>query len=309
MNYTLHQLQVFLKVVEKMSVTKAAQELHLSQPAVSIQLKKLQDQFDIPLTEIIGRRLYITDFGHEIAAICREILEHVEGIEKTAMAHKGFLAGQLKISLVSTAKYVMPFFLSDFMHQHKGVDLKMDVTNKARVIQDLEENLVDFALVSVLPEGLDLNTISLMPNDLFLVGQVNKQRKLSGEKLTLQSAPLIFREKGSATRTAMENFIDNYHIGERKAIELTSNEAVKQAVISGLGYSIMPLIGIKNELQNQELQIIPMQGLPISTTWNLVWLRDKKLSPVAKAYLKYLNEAKDILINDHFQWYRDFVRN
>ena len=305
MNYTLHQLQVFLKVVEKKSVTKASQDLHLSQPAVSIQLRKLQDQFDIPLTEIIGRRLYITDFGHEIAAISRDILEHVKGIEKTVLAHKGFLAGQLKISLVSTAKYVMPYFLAEFMRQHKGVDLKMDVTNKASVIQDLEQNRVDFALVSVLPEGLKLNSISLMPNMLFLVGKSDKEKKK--DVPLLESSRLIYREKGSATRSAMESFLASYEITERKSMELTSNEAVKQAVLSGLGYSVVPLIGLKNELLNGHLQIIPMKGLPISTNWNLIWLKDKKLSPVARAYLQYLEAEKDKLIKEHFQWYQDFV--
>lgn len=308
MNYTLHQLQVFLKVVEKKSVTKAALDLHLTQPAVSIQLKKLQDQFDLPLTEIIGRRLYVTDFGHEIADICRDILMHVEGIEKTALAHKGLLAGQLKISLVSTAKYVMPYFLADFLRAHKGVDLKMDVTNKAAVIEDLEKNRVDFALISVLPEDLELHAIPLITNNLFFVGTLLQNNNSERKHLKLRDAPLIYREKGSATRTAMENFIHENKIAERKAMELTSNEAVKQAVLSGLGYSIMPLIGIKNELLNGSLEIIPMQGLPISTTWNLVWLKDKKLSPVATAYLEYLDNEKTSLISRHFQWYEDFVK-
>ena len=307
MNYTLHQLQVFLKVVEKKSVTKASQDLHLSQPAVSIQLRKLQDQFDIPLTEIIGRRLFITDFGYEIAAISREILKHVEGIETTMLAHQGFLAGQLKIALVSTAKYVMPYFLADFMSQHKGVDLKMDVTNKAAVIKDLEQNLVDFALVSVLPEGLELNSISLMPNNLFLVGKPNKNE--TADPPLLESSRLIFREKGSATRNAMEGFFEALKITGRKSMELTSNEAVKQAVLSGLGYSVVPLIGLKNELMNGHLEIFPMKGLPIRTTWNIVWLKNKKLSPVARAYLQYIKAEKDALIKKHFQWYQDFINN
>jgi DNA-binding transcriptional LysR family regulator len=307
MNYTLHQLQVFLKVVEKKSVTKASQDLNLSQPAVSIQLRKLQDQFDIPLTEIIGRRLFITDFGYEIAAISREILKHVEGIETTMLAHQGFLAGQLKIALVSTAKYVMPYFLADFMSQHKGVDLKMDVTNKAAVIKDLEQNLVDFALVSVLPEGLELNSISLMPNNLFLVGKPNKNE--TADPPLLESSRLIFREKGSATRNAMEGFFEALKITGRKSMELTSNEAVKQAVLSGLGYSVVPLIGLKNELMNGHLEILPMKGLPIRTTWNIIWLKNKKLSPVARAYLQYIEAEKDALIKKHFQWYQDFINN
>ena len=149
MNYTLHQLQVFLQVVKTQSVTKAARELNLTQPAVSIQLKKLQDQFDIPLSEVIGRKIYITDFGHEIALAAENILNQVHAINFKTMAYKGQLAGRLRISVVSTGKYVMPYFISDFMAQHPGINLQMDVTNKQRVTESLEQNEVDFSLVSI----------------------------------------------------------------------------------------------------------------------------------------------------------------
>ena len=140
MNYTLHQLRVFVKVVEKESVTKAAAELHLTQPAVSIQLKNLQDQFDIPLIEIVNRKLTVTDFGREVADAAKRILSEVRSIESKTMAYKGYLVGQLKISVVSTGKYSMPFFISGFLKQHPGVDLIMDVTNKSQVLKTLEQN-------------------------------------------------------------------------------------------------------------------------------------------------------------------------
>ena len=159
MNYTLHQLQVFLKIAETRSITKAAEELHLTQPAVSIQLRNFQDQFDIPLTELIGRRIFITDFGREVAEAAEAIVEQVQGIRHKAMAHKGLLTGRLRISVVSTGKYVMPYFLSGFMHRHDGVELLMDVTNKARVLQSLENNEVDFALVSILPTNLPVDNL------------------------------------------------------------------------------------------------------------------------------------------------------
>lgn len=139
MNYTLNQLQIFLKIVETESVTKAAGQLYLSQPAVSMQLKKFQDQFDIPLTEVVGRKIYITDFGREIAAAAEQIILQVDAINHRTLAYKGQLAGRLKLSVVSTGKYVMPYFLSDFMQQHSGVELIMDVTNKSKVIESLEK--------------------------------------------------------------------------------------------------------------------------------------------------------------------------
>lgn len=137
MNFTLHQLQIFLKISELQSITKASEELFLTQPAVSIQLKKFQEQFSIPLTEVVGRQLFITDFGKEIAQAAKKILEEVNAINYKTMAYQGQLAGKLKFSVVSTGKYVMPHFLSGFMHQNRGVDLSMDVTNKTKVVKQL----------------------------------------------------------------------------------------------------------------------------------------------------------------------------
>ena len=303
MNYTLHQLQVFLKVSEKQSVTKAAEELFLTQPAVSIQLKNFQEQFSIPLTEVVGRKLYVTDFGKEIAIAAQNILNEVHAINYKTLFYEGNLAGRLKISIVSTAKYVMPYFLADFIRENAGVELSMDVTNKAKVVQTLEANEVDFAMVSVLPKHLKVKRVELMENKLYLVGGTKHKlvKKRSLHKY-FEQLPLIYREEGSATRMAMEGFIKRNKLPSLKKIELTSNEAVKQAVISGLGYSIMPLIGIKNELLQNDLQILPLKGLPISTTWNLIWLKEKKLSPAANAFLLHLEGKKQEIIKNSFDW-------
>ena len=303
MNYTLHQLQIFYKIAEVQSITKASEELHLTQPAVSIQLKNFQDQFPIPLTEVVGRKLFITDFGKEIARASEKILNEVHAINYRTLAYQGALAGKLRISVVSTAKYVMPYFLSDFIRAHPGVELSMDVTNKARVVESMEANEIDFALVSVVPDKLRIDRVELMENRLFYVASPKLPLPRGAAKRALfESVPLIYREPGSATRNAMEQFIAQNRYEVRKKIELTSNEAVKQAVIAGLGASIMPLIGIKNELRNNDLRIVPVSGLPISTTWNLIWLQAKKLSPVARAYLEFINANKEAIIEDKFRW-------
>lgn len=305
MNYTLHQLQVFLKIAETQSVTKAAEELHLTQPAVSIQLKKFQDQFEIPLAEVVGRKIYITDFGREIAEAAESILNQVYAINYKTLSYKGQLAGRLKISVVSTGKYVMPYFLADFINQNPGVELLMDVTNKNLVIESLENNEVDFALVSILPTHLNIEHLDLLQNKLFLVGnsKMNKGRK-SNE--IFNDLPLIYREKGSGTRQTMEGFIEKNKISVSKKMELTSNEAVKQALLAGLGYSIMPLIGIRNELHNHELQIIPTKGLPIKTNWSLIWLKGKKHAPVSSAFLDFLKKEKTRIVEEKFSWYEQY---
>lgn len=310
MNYTLNQLKIFLKIAERGSITKAADELHLTQPAVSNQLKNFQDQFDIPLTELVGRKIYITEFGKEIAQSAERILNEVSAIDFKTLAFKGHLTGRLKISVVSTGKYVMPFFLADFMKQHPGVELQMDVTNKEQVIGSLEENAVDFSLVSILPTSLQVEKLDLLENKLYLVGKPTySETPQKFDKELFKNVPLIYRELGSATRQVMESFFEQNHVIGVKKLELTSNEAVKQAVLAGLGYSIMPLIGIRNELMAKELEVVSVEGLPITTTWRLIWPKGKNHSPVAKAFLKYVEEEKESIIRAHFAWYEEQEMN
>jgi LysR family transcriptional regulator, low CO2-responsive transcriptional regulator len=306
MNYTLNQLNIFLKVSQLESITKAAEDLHLSQPAVSIQLKNFQDQFDIPLTEIIGRKIFITDFGREVAQAAEKILNEVESLNYKTLQHKGHLSGRLKISVVSTGKYIIPYFLSEFLKENPGVELQMEVTNKAQVIESLEKNEIDFALVSVLPEKLSVEKITLMKNKLFLIANGKyKLKKTQNHFKILEGQKFIYREKGSATRFAMEQFIINNDLPVQKKIELTSNEAVKQAILADLGLSIMPLIGLKNELKEAELQIIPLKGLPLLSSWNIIWLKGKKFTLIADAYIDFLGHKKEEIISEHFAWYEN----
>lgn len=308
MDYTLHQLRIFIKVVEHQSITKASEELYLTQPAVSIQLKKFQSQFEIPLTEVVGRKLYVTDFGQEIASSSRKILEEIDAINYRTKSYKGQLAGRIMLSAASTGKYVMPYFLADFLNKNTNVDLVMDVTNKSLVVKSLERNEVDFALVSEVPNHLNLQMEPLLPNKLYLVGSTRlKHGARQSVRKLFEKFPLIYREYGSATRNAMERFIEAEDFPIRKKIELTSNEAVKQALIAGLGYSIMPIIGIKHELQSGDLEIIPYKNLPIVSNWNLIWLSAKRLSPVAEAFLDFVRQEKDNIVRQHFNWVDEYT--
>jgi DNA-binding transcriptional LysR family regulator len=307
MNYTLHQLQVFYKITETLSITKAAEELFLTQPAVSIQLKNFQNQFDIPLTEMVGRQIYITDFGKEIAAAAEAILNEVYAINYKTQAYKGQLSGRLKISVVSTGKYVIPYFLSDFIKNNKEVELEMDVTNKTKTLKSLKNNEIDFALVSILPKDIEVESKIILENKLFLIG--NKYVDINPKNDLVEYAanyPLIYREAGSATRITMENYLDQNGIKPNMKLQLTSNEAVKQSVIAGLGLSIMPLIGLKNELDKGDLKIIPVKKLPIVSSWRLIWLKGKKFSPVANAYLKHINAAHEEIKNEYFSWISNY---
>ena len=301
MNYTLNQLRIFLKIVQKESITRAAEALFLTQPAVSIQLKNFQDQFDIPLTEIVNKKLYVTEFGREVAAAAEKILEEVYAINYKTSQYKGQLSGRLRISVVSTGKYIIPYLLADFMKAHPGVELVLDVSNRANVTLNLERNETDFSLVSVLPDRLNLEEIPCMKNQLFLVGKepLTFSKKGPWHK-ALEEITWVKRETGSATRKALDEFLSGHDIHVRRHIELTSNEAVKQALIAGLGYSIMPLIGIRNELQLGQLTVSTLPDLPLESTWRMVWPKGKKHSGVAAAFKTYLEQNMAQLIEKNF---------
>lgn len=303
MNYTLNQIQIYLKVVQTMSITKAAEELNLTQPAVSIQIKNFQAQFEIPLIEIIGKKIYVTDFGQEIAKSAEGIIDQVYAINYKTMAFKDQLLGRLKVSVVSTGKYVLPYFLTEFLKNNPGVEISIDVTNREKVFQSLENNEVDFSLISTDINSPAYDYIDILENELYLVGNPNTaalKPKFAFQEFN-KELPLIFRENGSGTRKIMESYLKKQGIHALKKIELMSNEAVKQAVMAGLGYSIMPMIGIKNELKNGQLAIISRSGLPIATTWKLIWHKEKNPSPVAKAFMAHIIEKREEIKSMYFE--------
>ena len=301
MNYTLHQLRIFIKVCEYQSITKASEAMYLTQPAISIQLKKLQDEFEIPLTEVIGRQLYVTEFGEKIRGLSQNILDKVEQIEVATDQYKGLISGQIKIASASTGKYVIPYFLTGFMRKYPGVNITVDVTNKTQVVENLQENSVDFAMVSVIPQNLNLACIPLINNELFLVAAEDYPglpKKMTPEKLSAHT--LIFREAGSATLSTMKTFLSKNQVRVKRSMQLVSNEAVKQAVRAGLGLSVMPLIGIRSELLLNNLKIIPIKGLPIVTQWNLAYSSGKKLSLASQALIDYIEKHKSQISEKNF---------
>jgi DNA-binding transcriptional LysR family regulator len=303
MNFTLHQLQVFLKISKFQSITKAARDLNLSQPAVSIQLRNFQEHFEIPLTEVIGKKLHLTEFGKSIAVTAQKIINEVYEINYKSTEYMGMESGRLNIAIASTGKYLMPYFISDFVNKHRGIELYMDVNNRSEVINQLRDNVVDLVLVSQLPEDIELEYIPLVENKMFLFHNPNiiDVQDMSLAQI-LEVYPFIFREEGSATRIESDRFIDNMGLKVKRKIVLTSNEAVKQAVMAGLGVSILPIIGLKNQLKSSELKIIPTKGLPLKTEWVIAWHKTKALSPGSAAFIKHLSMYKEMIIQKHFDW-------
>lgn len=308
MHYTLHQLKIFYEIGQCKSITKAAERLNLTQPAVSLQFKKFQDQFDIPLIELINKRLYLTDFGVEICEAARNILQETDSIEEKTHQYKGRLTGKFRLAAVSTAKYIVPYLITDFLKPNPAIELLMEVTNRAMVLKSLQENQIDFGMLSVLPENLDLQFEKVMENRLYLVGKGsddNSPDRILAEDL--DKIPMIYREEGSATRRMMEKLMNERKSNFGKRFELSSNEAVKQAILAGLGYSVMPLIGIRNELIRGELKIIKTEGLPIINHWYIVWNKGKQLNPASAAFLEFFRINRDRLVRAHFGWIEEYI--
>ena len=247
MKYTLRQLEVYYAIANCLSFTKAAQVLHLSQPAVSLQFKTFSYQFDHPLIQYQGKKFVLTDLGKDVCQKCERILGEIRLLEKLDRPEEDNISGTLHISSVSTGKYVAPFLLKTFLDDHPLIDIKLDVTNKRAVTSSLEGNTIDFALLSVMPSNIALETEALMDNELVLVSNTKNAQIINKRGFT--DFLFLLREEGSATRQAMEKFMRELELIPRKNMSLTSNEAVKQSVIAGLGISVMPIIGIAEGLR------------------------------------------------------------
>lgn len=289
MKYTLHQLQIFVRLSRTFSVTRTAEELNLSQPAVSIQLKNFQANFAIPLTEIVHKRIYLTEFGKTVAAKAEEVLRSTEGVNQCLAAYRGEITGPLRISTVSTGKYIAPYLLAPYIKQHPSVDISLNVSNKTQVLAELTANEIDLALVSLKPE-MRLEEYVLMDNEFVLIGAKPPVSAEVWSPDRLGDVPILFREPGSATRQIMERYLQHHGVMVKRSLELTSNEAIKQSVMAGLGYSIMPKVSILAALEQGWLFIQPIKGLPIKNQWSFIWPEGKKLSPQAQAFLDNVHE-------------------
>lgn len=292
MNISFNQLRALHAVAKYESITKAAKSLDMTQPAVSMQLKNLQDQFDVPLTEMIGKKVHITEFGYELVEITGRIFEELGQIEPRMLEIKGLLAGKIRISSVSTGKYIIPYLMAEFMKLHPHVEISLEVSNRYKVLAHLEENSTDLALVSVSPEDMDLETLTLADNKLYLVASpehAEKYQQLIKEN-EWQKIPFILREKGSGTRVMMEKFFENRDITIQSKMELATNEAVKQAVMAGLGATILSQYSMRKEIPEGRIKTLEVEGLPLEADWKLVWLRQKKHSPAVLAFIRWISE-------------------
>ncbi len=299
---TLHQLKVFEAVARHKSFTRAAEELFLTQPTVSMQVKQLTKTVGLPLFEQVGKRLYLTEAGRELLSTCREIFEHLSQFEMKVADLKGLKQGKLKLAVITTAKYFIPRLLGSFCQQYPGIDISLQVTNHERVIDRLAENRDDLYIVSQLPENMDISYHSFLDNPLVVLAPKNhplaKEKNIPLERIAAES--FIMRELGSGTRKATQKLFDQHGISVKVKLELGSNEAIKQAIAGGLGLSVLSRHVLGLEHHESELIVLDVQHFPIHRDWYMVYPSGKQLSVVARAFFEYLmSEIKRISEETH----------
>ena len=289
---TLHQLKVFETVARKGSFTRAAEELLITQPTVSSQVKQLTKSVGLPLFEQIGKSLYLTDAGRELLATCQDVFEKLNNFEIKIADLKGTKQGQLNLAVITTAKYFVPRLLGPFCKNYPGIDVALKVTNHQEIQQRMLENQDDLYVVSNPNTDIDLTSKPFLNNPLVVVAK--KDHPLATKKnidlQELNDQPFIMREQGSGTRDAIEQLFAEHNISVKVKLELGSNEAIKQAISGGLGISILSEHCLISEGKSGELAVLDFQHFPIKRRWFVSYLSGKKLSVIAEAFLDYLLE-------------------
>jgi DNA-binding transcriptional LysR family regulator len=294
-NITFRQLRVFEAVANNSNFTRAAEELYLTQPAVSMQIRQLEGNLGIALFDHLGKKIFLTDAGKEFYKSSRNITQQLESVEEYLEELKGVRQGHLKIVVATTANSFATNLLATFIQRHPEITISLDVTNRQRLIETLESNESDLVIMGQPPEKLDLVADPFMDNPLvMIVGRghplYRKRAKSTFTPSEVEQYKFVVREKGSGTRTAMERFFRERELNLETSMEFGSNEAIKQAVQAGLGLAIVSIHTIKLELQAKVVRILDVEDLPIKRKWHLVYRKGKRLSPVAQAFRKFILE-------------------
>ncbi len=294
---TFRQLEILLSVYEHKSIKAAAEALHLTQPTVSMQLKKLSDSIDLRLYDQLGRKLVFTEAGESLAHAAQDVLQRMENLEMDLSQLRGLKAGTLRLSVVTTSKYFIPHLLGPFCERYPDVDVEFNVGNRQQIIQRLNEGIDDFFVFSNLPDSVEYEAIDFMENQLVAIAPSDHplSRRSNIDLKQLEHEPFLMREKGSGTRFAIESFLKSHRANVTVRMTIESNEAIKHSVMSGLGISILS----KHTLafgESSGLKILDVKQLPIASKWFLIRPKNKYMSPIAKTFLNYIEtEGRELI--------------
>ncbi|MEM7195407.1 MAG: LysR family transcriptional regulator [Pseudomonadota bacterium] len=290
LHITMRQLQVFESVARHLSFTRAAEELHLTQPAVSMQVKQLESMIELPLFEQIGKKVHLTEAGNTMVRHSRIMIDQLGEIERDVNSLRGIEGGQLKICIASTVNYFATRLLSKFCEQYTSVNISLDVMNREELIKALEANTPDLVLMGIPPANLDVEAISFMDNPLILIA--NPAHPLAGKKKVpihlMNEQTFVVREPGSGTRTAMKRVFDQFDVSLEHSIQLSSNETIKQSVEAGLGLAVVSAHTVELELKAGRLVSLDVEQFPIMRKWYICYRKGKKLSQTSQVFMDFV---------------------
>ncbi|GGC15727.1 transcriptional regulator [Oxalicibacterium flavum] len=297
-NATLRQLKVFETVARHLSFSRAAEELHLTQPAVSTQIKKLEDHAGLPLFEQLGKKIYLTPGGAELLDYCRTIIQQFQEAEDAMTHFKGITGGKLNVAVISAGDYFFPRLLVEFARRHQGVTLNLSVHNRDGLLNQLANNLTDIAIMVRPPLDMDTEVQAFAPHPYVIVAPPDHHlvSKKNIPIQTLMREPFVVREKGSDTWNSMEDGFGGNLTDLNIAMEIRSMETIKQAVIAGMGLAFLSAHTISLELQAGSLAVLDVEGFPVMLNWYVVHRKHKRLPPVAQAFKDFLLEEGPALI-------------
>lgn len=298
MRVTLRQLRTFEAVARLKSFSGAAEEMHVSQPTVSKQIKSLHEAIGLPLLEQIGKKVFLTDAGNELYATCAEWLNTWGRFEQTIADLKGMKHGKLTIAAVTTTKYFMPRLLGPFCAQYPGIDISLEVLNRDRLLERMARNEDDLYIMGVPPEGMDVDAEPFLDNPLVVLAPASHplaQRKRIPFK-ALGNETFLMRERGSGTRMTIERLFAERNTPLNVKMELGSNEAIKQAIAGGLGLAVLSQSTLSLEPMRSELTILDVQGFPLMRAWYMVRPKGKPSSVVVQTFREFLREHVELLV-------------
>lgn len=308
---TFRQMQIFEAIVRLESFTRAAEELFLTQPTVSTQFKKLSDAIGMPLLDQSGRKLKPTEAGEELYRAVRQIFDAMADLDMRISGLKGVNRGRLRVAVISTAKYFTPEILGDFCRQYPGIDVSLKVTNRDRIIERIQNNEDDIYILGQPPEKeLNLQAYPFAPNPLVVMAvrghPLCSERGISIERLAQE--PFISREVGSGIRDTTMRLFAAHGLAPNVRMELGSNEAIKHAVVGGLGVTVLSLHTLVLEGAAGPVDVLDVQGFPIERKWYVAHTREKELSPTAKIFLEFTRATEPVITERMRALYDQFAR-
>ncbi len=289
-NATLRQLKVFEAVARNLSFTRAAEELHTTQPTVSIQLKQLAELVGLPLVEQIGKRIFLTESGHLVHAACRDVLSRLDRLVIDIDETQGLARGSLKLSIITTAEFFIPRLLGSFYKRHPGIEVTLEVVNRDQILERLSQNLDDLYIMGLTPEHMDVTALPFMENPLVVIASADHPLALESDidPERLAGEPFIMRETGSGTRLAAEDFFKKHGVQLNVRMKLGSNEAIKQAVAGGLGLAVLSRHTLTLDQKSGAFALLDIRGFPLVRQWYALYPEGKHISAVTRAFLDYL---------------------